>query len=181
MPSVTTALLYPGLCLLEGTNLSEGRGTTRPFEVIGAPWLPARAFVAALEALGVPGLWARPHCFEPAFQKHAGRVGQGAWLEICDRRILRPVRAGLAVIAAALGVAPGEFAWRRERYEFVSDRLAIDLLVGGPAIRLALEAGAGLEELTADFAEAERAFAERARPSLLYERAGGLLAGGGGP
>lgn len=176
MPTVTTAVLYPGLCLLEGTRLSEGRGTTRPFELVGAPGLDARAFCAAVEALSEGELNARPLCYEPVFQKHAGRVCGGAMLEVPDRRRLRSVRAGLAVIAAAMATQGEGFGWRTETYEFVSDRLAIDLLMGGALARETLERGGDLDEATADFAAAQKAFALRARPHLLYPRQHGPLA-----
>ncbi|MSP91537.1 MAG: DUF1343 domain-containing protein [Myxococcales bacterium] len=181
MPTVATAVVYPGLCLVEGTRLSEGRGTTRPFELVGAPWLDARAFADAIEAEGIPGLHARPMRFEPAFQKFAGTVCGGVALDVTDRARFPSVRAGLAVLRAARRLAPDHFAWRTETYEFVSDRLAIDLLMGGTRARLALEQDAPLDVVCADFADAELAFARRARPNLLYARAAGPLASSRAP
>jgi len=176
MPTVATAVLYPGGCLVEGTMLSEGRGTTRPFEVVGAPGMQARRFAAAVETLSEGELVALPLRFEPTFQKHGGQVCDGAVLEVADRRRLRSVRAGLAVIAAAMATWD-DFEWRREAYEFVTDRLAIDLLMGGPAARLALEAGAGLDAACVGFDEAQAALGRRAAGALLYERKHGPLAG----
>ncbi len=176
MPTVQTAVVYPGGCLIEGTRLSEGRGTTRPFELVGAPWLPARRFAQAIEAMEIPGLAVRPMLFEPTFQKFAGQVCGGVAVEVSDRRQFQAVRAGLALIAAALQLGREHFAWRTEIYEFVADRLAIDLLMGGPEARLGLEAGAPLSAICSDFAAAEQAFALRARPHLLYPRPHGLLA-----
>ncbi len=176
MPTMQTAILYPGGCLIEGTLLSEGRGTTRPFELIGGAGLDPHDYADAINALAGPGLTARPYVFEPMFQKHASTVIGGVCLEVCNRRQLASVRAGLAVIEAARQVAPEAFAWRTEVYEFVGDRLAIDLLMGGTMAREALEAGRGLDAATSDFVEAEHAFAARAKPHLLYPRSAGVLA-----
>lgn len=178
MPTVATAITYPGTCLIEGTRLSEGRGTTRPFELIGASWLNARQYAQAIESYGIAGLHVRPMQFEPTFQKFAGEVCGGVAVEVVDRRAFPAVKAGLALIAAARKLGPKQFAWRTETYEFVSDRLAIDLLMGNTNARQVLEAGGTLEDATADFDRDSRIFAERARPHLLYTRRNGLLADG---
>ncbi len=177
MPTVQTAVVYPGGCLIEGTRLSEGRGTTRPFELVGAPYLDARRYAAAIERRQVPGLVVRPMRYEPTFQKFSGLVCGGVAVEVSDRRQFAAVRAGLALIDAAMELAPEHFQWRTEVYEFVSDRLAIDLLMGGTHAREVLEARGTLDQATCDFADAERQFARRARPHLLYRRRGGLWAG----
>ena len=176
MPTVQTAVVYPGGCLIEATRLSEGRGTTRPFELIGASWLDARAYANALEALEIPGLSVRPMCFAPTFQKYAGLVCGGVAVEVSDRRVFPAVRAGLALMVAAMRLGPQHFAWRTETYEFVSDRLAMDLLMGHTLAREVLERGGGLDEATADFAHDTQLFAARARPHLLYPRQQGVLA-----
>lgn len=176
MPTVATAVVYPGMCLIEATTWSEGRGTTRPFEVVGAPGVDARALTAALLDRVGDAVDVRPLRFEPAFQKHARAVCDGVVLEVIDRARLQSVRLGLHVIAAALEVAGPRFGWRAEAYEFVADRSAMDLLMGGSHARLALLEGAPMAEITADFAAAERAFAARVRPHLLYARPSGLLA-----
>ena len=176
MPTMATAVLYPGGCLIEGTTLSEGRGTTRPFELIGAPGIGPHELAAAVNELAGPALAARPYVFEPMFQKHSGQVCGGVALEVVDRAWLHSVRAGLAVIEAARLVAPTTWQWREEAYEFIDDELAIDLLMGSNRPRLALEAGEGLDAATAQFEAAEAAFAARVRPHLLYPRASGRLA-----
>lgn len=178
MPTMQTAALYPGGCLIEGTTLSEGRGTTRPFELVGAPGLPPHAYAAKVQELAGPGLIARPYVFEPTFQKHAGEVCGGAALEIVDRKACSAVRAGLATIEAARIVAPDVVEWRSEVYEFVADRLAFDLLMGGVAARRALEAGHGIEAAMAGEADAVARFVVRARPHLLYPRSSGVFAAG---
>jgi uncharacterized protein YbbC (DUF1343 family) len=169
MPTPDSALVYPGACLLEATNLSEGRGTTRPFELVGAPWLEGRALARTLESAALPGCAFRPCSFKPTFQKHAGELCGGVQIHVTDRETFRPLRTGVALLLAAYSLGHGQTAWRRAPYEFVTDRPAIDLLAGGPWLREGVEAGADLEELTRTWAEAEQAFVARRRGSLLYE------------
>ncbi len=168
MPTVDTALVYPGMCLLEGTNLSEGRGTCRPFEQFGAPWLQGHALAVALGALRLPGLAVRPVSFTPTFDKHRGASCAGAFLHVVDQAAFRPVRTGLAAVATARALAPLDFAWRADAYEFVSGTPAFDLLCGTDAVRLALEAGAPFVEVARLLDDAAEAFSERRRPYLLY-------------
>jgi uncharacterized protein YbbC (DUF1343 family) len=167
MPTADTALVYPGMCLLEGTNLSEGRGTCRPFEQFGAPWLDAEALVYALNALALPGLAVRPVHFTPSFDKHRGVSCAGAFLHVVDASAFRPVRTGLAAVMAARALG-GDFGWRTDAYEFVQDRSAFDLLCGTSAVRLALEGGAGFLEVARLLDDGSEAFQERRRPYLLY-------------
>jgi len=166
MPTVETAVVYPGGCLLEGTNQSEGRGTTRPFELCGGPAVDPAALARRLDADALPGVRFRPAWFRPTFQKHAGAECGGVQLHVTDRRAYRPVRTGLAVLAA-LRAAPG-FAWRTEEYEFVRDKPAIDLLFGSARERLGLDAGVPWPELAAAWEAGEAAFAARRAPHLLY-------------
>jgi uncharacterized protein YbbC (DUF1343 family) len=168
MPTPDTALVYPGMCLIEGTNLSEGRGTTRPFEIVGAPFLDGHRLAAALESMDLPGVRFRPLSFRPMFHKFSGRSCGGVQLHVVDRAAFRPYRTGIAVIAAARAQAPDDFRWRSEAYEFVAHPPAIDLLTGGDEIRRAVDAGAPLPEIAAGFAPFEREFAERRRPFLEY-------------
>ncbi len=176
MPTLQTAIVYPGMCLIEATTWSEGRGTTRPFEVVGAPGIDARALADSLRRRLGDVLDARPLRFEPTFQKHRGQVCEGVVLEVLDRDRLPAVRLGLEVIAAALEVAPQRFDWRAEAYEFVQDRPALDLLMGGSHARTTLMRGAPMDEVCSDFEAAGRAFAARAKPHLCYRRPRGLLA-----
>lgn len=141
MPSLTTARLYPGGCLIEGTNLSEGRGTTTPFELVGAPWLQARQLAETMRELELPGVAFRPASFLPMFQKHAGVPCEGVQVILTDPKRVRPLWTYLMLIAACREQSPSRFDWRRERYEFVDDRLAIDLLCGGEEPRRILEKG----------------------------------------
>jgi uncharacterized protein YbbC (DUF1343 family) len=168
MPTVDTALVYPGMCLLEGTNLSEGRGTCRPFEQFGAPFLEADAVAKGLGALQLPGLAVRPVHFTPTFDKHKGVSCAGAFLHVVDASAFRPLRTGLAAVATARALVPGAFAWRADAYEFVSDRAAFDLLCGTDAVRLLLEEGAPFVEVARLLDDASAAFQARRQPYLLY-------------
>lgn len=169
MPTVDTALVYPGQCLLEGTNLSEGRGTTRPFEICGAPWIDGEALARRLAAADLPGVVFRPLTFRPTFQKHTGIDCGGVQLHVIDRDRFQPVRVGLAVLVEMRRQAPDRFAWRTETYEFVSDPIAIDLLFGSDRERLAIEAGVDWQEIAAAWEPEERAFIERRRTALRYD------------
>jgi uncharacterized protein YbbC (DUF1343 family) len=169
MPTVDTAFVYPGLCLLEGTNVSEGRGSTRPFEIIGAPFIDGYDLAARLAQHDLPGVAFRPLSFRPTFQKHAGKSCGGVQLHVTDRATFRPYRVGIALLRELWAVGGGGFGWRTEPYEFVSQRLAIDLLTGGDAVRLGIERGCALEEIFASFVPAERAFHDRRRDHLIYE------------
>ncbi|MCC6527858.1 MAG: DUF1343 domain-containing protein [Polyangiaceae bacterium] len=141
MPTPDTALVYPGGCLLEGTNLSEGRGHTRPFEVFGAPWLDGEALARDFHALGLPGCRARPLEFQPTFHKHAGLVCGGIELHPTCREAFRPVASYVALIALAARQSPAHFRFRTERYEFVDDIPAFDLLTGSEEARAAILRG----------------------------------------
>lgn len=167
MPTPDTALVYPGMCLVEGSELSEGRGTTRPFELAGAPYLDGYALSARLEA-ELPGLRARPVVFTPTFHKHGGTPCGGVQLHVTDRRAFRPYRTGVAFLAACRALGGEAFAWRREAYEFVDDIPAIDLLCGGPAVREGIDAGAPLADLVATWEAGEAALREARGEHLLY-------------
>ncbi len=168
MPSLLTATLYPGACLVEATNLSEGRGTTRPFQLVGAPWLDGEALAARLNRLALPGVTFRATRFRPAFQKHAGRVCGGVEWHLGDRRAFRPLETGVALLHEVYQLHPRELAWRTEAYEFVAAVPAIDLLTGSAAAREVIEGRRGLAELTGAWLRACAAFRERRHDVLLY-------------
>jgi uncharacterized protein YbbC (DUF1343 family) len=168
MPTPETALVYPGMCLLEGTNLSEGRGTTRPFELFGAPWLDAHRLAAGLGREGLPGVAFRPASFVPTWDKHAGVRCHGVELFPTDAARFRPFRTGLACVLHARAQDPARFAWRAEPYEFVANVPAFDLLCGSAREREAIEAGARLSDMVPAIAAEERAFARRRAPYLRY-------------
>jgi uncharacterized protein YbbC (DUF1343 family) len=168
MPTRDTALVYPGMCLVEGTELSEGRGTTRPFELVGAPFCDARRLADELDRYRLPGLAVRATGFRPTFQKHAGALCGGVQLHVTDREAFRPYLTGVAFLCAVHALWPEQFAWRRRAYEFVDTIPAIDLLAGSDRLRTGIEAGVGPHELAAEWAAAEREFAEERRAWLLY-------------
>ena len=167
MPTFETAVVYPGQCLVEGTNLSEGRGTTRPFEIFGAPWVVPDRVLRAME-VDIPGVNLRPVTFQPTFHKLAGQRCVGFQLHVTDRSRFRPVRTTLALLAALRAESDGQFRWRTERYEFVDDKPAIDLLFGSSRERLALEAGQSAAEICRPWEDEEAAFQKRREPYLLY-------------
>jgi uncharacterized protein YbbC (DUF1343 family) len=132
MPTLDTATVYPGMCLLEGTNLSEGRGTTRPFELFGAPWIDAEQTARTLNALRLPGVFFRAATFEPTFHKFAGEVCGGAQLHIKDRAEFRPFHTGIEILNHVREVYGAEFEWKQPPYEYEYHRMPIEVLLGGP-------------------------------------------------
>jgi len=168
MPSLETATLYPGLCLVEATTLSEGRGTTRPFHLVGAPWFDAEGVSSQLRALGLPGIAFRATRFRPQFGKHAGAVCAGVELHVVDREALEPVALGLELLRAVRERHPEDFAWRAEPYEFVSAVPAIDLLTGSPEYRRRLEERLPLDPLLDRWRDEVAAFEAGLAGVLLY-------------
>src|ERR1043166_2356803 len=130
MPTLDTATVYPGMCLLEGTNISEGRGTTRPFEIFGAPFIEAEAFARELNALRLPGAFFRENYFQPTFHKFAGELCKGTQLHITDRNAFQPFQTGVEIIRMLRKLE--QFAWKQPPYEYEWKRLPIEVLIGGP-------------------------------------------------
>ena len=168
MPTFDTALVYPGQCLWEGTNISEGRGTTRPFEFFGAPFIDGAALMAALSPEDFPGLGLRVVHFKPTFQKHSGQSCGGLQLHIRDPREVRSLESAWALLAACWRNWPEFCQWRTERYEFVDDRPAIDLLSGGPWLREMVEAGASTAEMKSSQEDGRAEFIARRARFLRY-------------
>ncbi len=169
MPTTDTALVYPGGCLLEGTNLSEGRGTTRPFELVGAPYLDGERLAAALARRGLPGVRFRPVAFEPAFHKWQGRRCGGVQVHVTDAERFRSFATYVALIAEARRQGGTHFRWKRPPYEFQWRKLPFDLIAGEDRLRLAIERGVSLARLEASWRPALARFAAARRPFLLYE------------
>lgn len=167
MPTFFTASVYPGMCLIEGTNLSEGRGTTRPFEYVGFPGVNPKELAARLNASQLEGVTFIPVHFRPTFQKHAGQTCGGVFVSPSSPAF-QPVRTGLAVLIAFRELLGDAFRWRTERYEFVDHIPAIDLLFGSDRERLAIEAGASWQDIAAGWEPEEAAFRKRRKPHLLY-------------
>jgi len=168
LPTFDACIVYPGMVLLEGTNLSEGRGTTRPFEIFGAPFLDAYAFVERLRAFDLPGVVFRPCHFEPTFQKHAGSLCHGAQLHVTDRERFRSVETAIALFRVAADLAPGDFAWRSPPYEYEYEKAPIDILWGGKALREGIDAGAEPAQILRDVQPDLERFAERVAAYRLY-------------
>jgi uncharacterized protein YbbC (DUF1343 family) len=157
MPTLETALVYPGGCLLEGTNLSEGRGTTAPFQLVGAPFLDGQALAQALAEAGTPGVMVRPVSFRPSFEKHAGQRCSGVMLHVTSPALFRPVATYLTLITLARAQAPEAFAFRTTPYEFESAIPAFDLLTGSAEARTAIAGGASAEDVVATTAPVDAA------------------------
>lgn len=168
MPTPLTALVYPGGCLVEATELSEGRGTTRPFQLTGAPDLDPPALADALAARGLPGVAFVPSYFRPQFQKHQGRICGGVELVVTDPDAFPSYRTGVELLDAIRRLSSEQFRWREAPYEFVTDRPAIDLLAGGPRCREAIESGEGLRDWIASWAADEGEFRRERDEVLLY-------------
>lgn len=168
LPTPASCDAYPGMVLLEGTNLSEGRGTTRPFELFGAPWLDPVPLARRLNGAGLPGVAFRPCHFEPTFQKHAGRLCGGAQLHLADPVSFEPVRCALEVLSAARALAPDDFAWRLPPYEYEESLPPVDILWGHDGLRTGIDAGASAAEILDGTLEEHASFEAQAAPRLLY-------------
>lgn len=168
IPTLDSAIVYPGTVLFEGTNVSEGRGTTRPFELIGAPWVEAELFAQQMNARKLPGVHFRAAVFEPTFQKHAKTTCGGCQIHVLDRTTFKPVVTGVALIDAIKAAGPNDFAWRKPPYEYEHDKEPIDILAGSPALREAIDAGQKAEQLVPVWEEDSKGFAKVRAEYLVY-------------
>lgn len=166
MPTLNTAVVYPGTCLFEGTTMSEGRGTALPFEWIGAPWMDGEAWARHLNQLGLPGVRFRPVAFTPSASKHAGLECYGVQVHVLDRDSFLPVRTGLHMLATARRLAPAHFTWLPSSWEGRPPH--IDLLSGGPGVREILSAGGSVAAIEATWPQGLAAFEAQRQASLLY-------------
>ena len=169
LPTLDGVLVYPGQVLLEGTNLSEGRGTTRPFELFGAPFLEPGRIRRTLEATPLPGVVLRKVGFEPTFHKWAGELCHGFQLHVTDRQAFKPYYTTLSLLAVIRRLYPEQFAWRQPPYEYETERLPIDLLTGDAAIREGLDAGRPVAVLEAAWQADLEAFRQASREFWLYD------------
>jgi uncharacterized protein YbbC (DUF1343 family) len=169
MPTLDTATVYPGACLIEGTNLSEGRGTTRPFEIVGAPWIDGEELAKELSNEDLPGVIFRPLSFQPTFQKYQGMVCEGVQQHIVDRELYRPVRTGYALLRAVRRLCPEELCWRPPPYEYEYKRPAIDILAGNGRIREWIDEDRPLREIEDSWQAELEGFLKRRERYLLYE------------
>jgi len=168
VPTFDTTTVYPGGVLFEGTNVSEGRGTTRPFELLGAPWVVAERFAEGMNKRELPGVFFRPALFEPTFHKHAGKGCAGCQIHMLDRRTFRPVEAGVALIEAFRAADPGQFRWKEPPYEYEFEKMPIDCLAGSNTLRQQIDAGVTAKEITRSWEGPVAAFKKVREKFLLY-------------
>jgi uncharacterized protein YbbC (DUF1343 family) len=168
LPTLDGAITYPGTVLFEGTNVSEGRGTTKPFELVGAPWVDPEPFAAGLNAQSIPGVHFRPALFEPTFHKHAKIACGGCQIHITDRSLFAPVAVGIALVEAFRRADPQRFAWREPPYEYEYDLAPIDILYGHTALRTAIDGGASWRTVAESWPDEMKDFLPLRESVLLY-------------
>jgi uncharacterized protein YbbC (DUF1343 family) len=169
LPTLDSVIVYPGSVLVEGTCLSEGRGTTRPFEIIGAPFINSRSFAARLNALNLPGVWFRPAYFQPTFQKWAGTMCGGIHIHVGDREAFEPYLTGIAILSAANALYPEFFGWRNPPYEYEETKLPIEILCGCDAVPKMIRKGVSPHDIKQTWQGDVAGFLLRRSPYLLYE------------
>lgn len=169
LPTVEGCVVYPGTVFLEGTMISEGRGTTRPFELVGAPYAESYAVAEYLNELSLPGVHFRPHSFLPTFQKHAGQICHGVQIHVRARAEFRPVITGIAVIKAYHDLYPHEFRWKEPPYEYEFDRNPFDVIAGTLRLREQIENGVSVAEIVASWGAGSENFSALSKPYQLYE------------
>lgn len=168
MPLVETAAVYPGMCLLEATNLSEGRGTTRPFQMVGAPWIDGWLLAERLNRMNLPGVYFRPIQFQPTFHKFAGEVCGGVFIHVIERETFQPFLTGIALLTEIRRSYPDQFRWRLPPYEYEYEKMPFDILVGNGWLRQELEAQSPLELLRQRWEEEAMLFLPLRQEVLLY-------------
>ena len=168
MPTLDTAIVYPGSVLFEGTNVSEGRGTTRPFELIGAPWVDADALAGRLMAYQMPGVHYRATVFEPTFQKHARQPCGGVQIHVLDRNTFLAVQSAVAVLAEIRAQDPLQFQWRQPPYEYEKEKMPFDILAGSAELRRQIEDGVAPRTIHGSWQDGLERFAQARTPYLLY-------------
>jgi uncharacterized protein YbbC (DUF1343 family) len=168
IPSVETTVVYPGSVMIEGTTLSEGRGTTRPFELIGAPYIEPQVLIERLKRDNMPGVVFRPIHFEPTFQKFAGQLCGGIQIHVTDRSLFKPVITGIAIIKAIRHLYPDQFGWKQPPYEYVWDKLPFDVINGSSIVRRQIQIDTPVHEIEESWREPLKAFDELRKGYLLY-------------
>jgi len=168
MPTLDSATVFPGTVHFEGTQLSEGRGTTRPFELVGAPYVNPEEYARSLNDLDLPGVFFRSCIFRPTFQKHAGTSCGGVQIHVTDRNAFEPVTTGLALVKIAHDLYTAEFCWKEPPYEYVYDRNPFDVIAGTSSIREAIERGHSLEAMQDGWKAKLNSFMQLRQAYLLY-------------
>ncbi|OIO28649.1 MAG: hypothetical protein COW90_03945 [Nitrospirae bacterium CG22_combo_CG10-13_8_21_14_all_44_11] len=169
MPTLDTAIVYPGMCLLEGTNLSEGRGTTRPFEIFGAPFIEPDILIKRLREFKLSGVVFRPMSFFPTFQKHAGKLCGGAQIHVIDRNKFKPFKTGAAILKAVRNLYPEQFRWKEPPYEYETKKMPIDILAGTDRLRKDIEKGESLKNMESWWYSETKTLEKTRRKYLLYK------------
>jgi uncharacterized protein YbbC (DUF1343 family) len=168
IPTFSSALVFPGMVHFEGTNVSEGRGTTKPFEWIGAPYVDPDRLATEMARRKLPGVYFRPIYFQPTYQKGKDEVCGGVQVHVTDRRKFDAFRAGIHLLAAIAEQNPGRFQWKQPPYEYEFERMPIDLIAGTPLLREAIDAGRGVKELEERAREDVKRFKKVRKKYLLY-------------
>jgi len=168
MPALETALVYPGMCLFEGTNVSEGRGTTRPFEIFGAPFIDSQTVVDILKGFRLPGVTFRPLHFQPTFHKHTGILCGGTQIHVTSREKFKPFKTGVAILKAINNAWPRDFKWKQPPYEYDEVNLPIDILAGTDRLRKDIESGKDLGEMETWWREQTKQFEKVRKKFLIY-------------
>jgi uncharacterized protein YbbC (DUF1343 family) len=170
MPLLETATVYPGMCLLEGTNLSEGRGTTRPFEIFGAPFIDPDKISKHLNKLKLPGVFFRPLFFQPTFQKYAKQLCSGAQIHVLNREKFKPFKTGVAILKTIHDLYPEHLRWKNPPYEYEYEKMPIDILAGTDKLRSDIENGEKLNRMEEWWKEECALFNKQYRKKyLLYK------------
>lgn len=167
IPTLDAAIVYPGMCLFEGTNLSEGRGTTRPFEIFGAPFIEPDKLAKELKSFKLYGVIFRPMYFQPTFQKHAGKLCGGAQIHVINREKFKPFKTGVAIIKAIHDLYPEYFQWKQPPYEYETEKMPIDILAGTDRLRKDIENGKSIEHMEEWWKEQCLEFQRKVRKRFL--------------
>ncbi len=168
IPTVDTTVVFPATVFFEGTQVSEGRGTTRPFEIVGAPYIDAKEYADALASLELSGVYFRPINFLPTFQKHMGKTCGGVFLHILDRKAFEPVITGLAMVKTAVDLYPAEFKWKNTPYEYVFDRNPFDVIAGTEKTRNMIENGSSVKDIKLSWQKDVEDFKKLREQYFLY-------------
>lgn len=168
MPTFDTAVVYPGTVYLEGTKLSEGRGTTRPFEIIGAPFINPDNFKKELDSYKLPGVYFRSLCFQPSFHKWKDEVCGGIQIHVTDRNKFLPVLTGTALMRAATKLYPEKFEWKKPPYEYEYEKLPIDVIAGNSIFRKQIEETHDIKNIAESWKDDIKGFKKKRKEYLLY-------------
>jgi len=168
IPNLTSAIIFSGMVFFEGTNISEGRGTTKPFEFIGAPYINPDKLAAEMNGLKIPGVYYRPIFFQPTYQKHKDANCGGVQIHVTNRKTYNAFRSGLYLLERIATLYPNDFQWKKPPYEYEFERMPIDLIAGTAQIREAIDQGRGVKEFDKECTRQLKEFAKLRKPFLMY-------------